>query len=156
MAESGLTQRPAEPPIAGSNPALGSSTRTAVSDERRRRIPNPTRRAKRVSLRFKSGPWLAGRELVSVPTVAERGAKRPARRFCANAVWEPRLLSNGERSEPWSVRRRIETSDGFETTADGVYAIGDVSGPPMFTNSARDETDRLYQHSAAGGDHEPS
>ena len=42
----------------------------------------------------------------------------------------------------------VETDDSFETTADGVYAIGDVSGPPMFTHSARDDADRLYQHLA--------
>lgn len=42
----------------------------------------------------------------------------------------------------------VETDDSFETTADGVYAIGDVSGPPMFTHSARDDADRLYRHLA--------
>jgi len=40
----------------------------------------------------------------------------------------------------------VETDDSFETTADGVYAIGDVSGPPMFTHSARDDADLLYRH----------
>jgi len=35
----------------------------------------------------------------------------------------------------------VETDDSFRTTADGVYAIGDVSGPPMFTHSARDDAD---------------
>lgn len=42
----------------------------------------------------------------------------------------------------------IATDDSFETTADGVYAIGDVSGPPMFTHSARDDADLLYRHLA--------
>jgi dihydrolipoamide dehydrogenase len=42
----------------------------------------------------------------------------------------------------------VETDDSFETTADGVYAIGDVSGPPMFTHSARDDADLLYRHLA--------
>jgi dihydrolipoamide dehydrogenase len=42
----------------------------------------------------------------------------------------------------------VETDDSFQTTADGVYAIGDVSGPPMFTHSARDDADLLYQHLA--------
>lgn len=42
----------------------------------------------------------------------------------------------------------IETDDSFRTTADGVYAIGDVSGPPMFTHSARDDADLLYRHLA--------
>jgi dihydrolipoamide dehydrogenase len=42
----------------------------------------------------------------------------------------------------------VETDDSFETTADGVYAVGDVSGPPMFTHSARDDADLLYQHLA--------
>jgi len=31
----------------------------------------------------------------------------------------------------------IETDDSFRTTTDGVYAVDDVSGPPMFTRSAR-------------------
>jgi dihydrolipoamide dehydrogenase len=42
----------------------------------------------------------------------------------------------------------VETDDSFETTADSVYAIGDVSGPPMFTHSARDDADLLYRHLA--------
>lgn len=42
----------------------------------------------------------------------------------------------------------VETDDSFATTADGVYAIGDVSGPPMFTHSARDDADLLYRHLA--------
>jgi pyruvate/2-oxoglutarate dehydrogenase complex dihydrolipoamide dehydrogenase (E3) component len=40
----------------------------------------------------------------------------------------------------------VETDASFETTADGVYAIGDVNGPPMFTHSARDDADLLYRH----------
>ena len=42
----------------------------------------------------------------------------------------------------------VETDDSFRTTTDGVYAIGDVSGPPMFTHSARDDADLLYHHLA--------
>ena len=42
----------------------------------------------------------------------------------------------------------VETDDSFATTGDGVYAIGDVSGPPMFTHSARDDADLLYRHLA--------
>jgi len=42
----------------------------------------------------------------------------------------------------------VETGDSFSTTGDGVYAIGDVSGPPMFTHSARDDADLLYRHLA--------
>ena len=42
----------------------------------------------------------------------------------------------------------VETDDSFETTAGGVYAIGDVSGPPMFTHSARDDADLLYRRLA--------
>jgi len=42
----------------------------------------------------------------------------------------------------------VETDDSFQTTADGVFAIGDVSGPPMFTHSARDDADLLYRHLA--------
>ena len=42
----------------------------------------------------------------------------------------------------------VETDDSFRATADGVYAIGDVSGPPMFTHSARDDADLLYRHLA--------
>ena len=40
----------------------------------------------------------------------------------------------------------VEIDDSFRTTADSVYAIGDVSGPPMFTHSARDDADLLYRH----------
>ena len=43
----------------------------------------------------------------------------------------------------------VETDDSFRTTTDGVYAIGDVSGPPMFTHSARDDADLLYRHLAS-------
>lgn len=42
----------------------------------------------------------------------------------------------------------VETDGGFATTADGVYAIGDVAGLPMFTHSARDDADLLYRHLA--------
>lgn len=40
----------------------------------------------------------------------------------------------------------VETNGSFATSAEGVYAIGDVSGFPMFTHSARDDADRLYRH----------
>lgn len=33
----------------------------------------------------------------------------------------------------------------FRTTADGIFAIGDVTGQPMFTHSARDDADLLYR-----------
>ncbi|WP_254538723.1 dihydrolipoyl dehydrogenase [Halomarina litorea] len=46
----------------------------------------------------------------------------------------------------------VATDDRFATTAEGVYAIGDVSGPPMFTHSARDNADRLSRHLAHGDD----
>lgn len=42
----------------------------------------------------------------------------------------------------------VETDTSFRTGADGVYAIGDVSGRPMFTHSARDDADVLYRHLA--------
>lgn len=42
----------------------------------------------------------------------------------------------------------VETDGSFRTTADRVYAIGDVSGHPMFTHSARDDADLLYRHLA--------
>ena len=35
--------------------------------------------------------------------------------------------------------------DGYQTSASGVYAIGDVIGPPMFTHSARDDAALLYR-----------
>ncbi|UHQ99299.1 dihydrolipoyl dehydrogenase (plasmid) [Natrinema zhouii] len=60
--------------------------------------------------------------------------------------------TDGLRLEDISVsldgRGFVETDDSFRTTADGVYAIGDVSGPPMFTHSARDDADLLYRHLA--------
>ncbi len=39
----------------------------------------------------------------------------------------------------------IRVDDRFQTTADGVYAIGDVTGEPMFTHTARDDADLLYR-----------
>lgn len=44
----------------------------------------------------------------------------------------------------------VEVDDQFRTTADSVYAVGDVSGPPMFTHSARDDADLLYRHLVHG------
>lgn len=39
------------------------------------------------------------------------------------------------------------TVDGtYATTTEGVYAIGDVVGPPMFTHTARDDAALLYRH----------
>jgi len=68
----------------------------------------------------------------------------------------PRSGPNTEYGRPPARRHRrvtdengfVETDDSFRTTADGVYAIGDVSGPPMFTHSARDDADLLYRHLA--------
>ena len=40
----------------------------------------------------------------------------------------------------------VEVDEEFRTSADSVYAVGDVSGPPMFTHSARDDADLLYRH----------
>jgi len=42
----------------------------------------------------------------------------------------------------------VEVDEQFRTTADSVYAVGDVTGPPMFTHSARDDADLLYRHLA--------
>lgn len=39
----------------------------------------------------------------------------------------------------------IRVDSRFRTTADGVFAIGDVTGQPMFTHSARDDADLLYR-----------
>ena len=40
----------------------------------------------------------------------------------------------------------VEVDEQFQTTAESIYAVGDVSGPPMFTHSARDDADLLYRH----------
>ena len=40
----------------------------------------------------------------------------------------------------------ITVSDQFETSASGVYAIGDVVGPPLFTHTARDDAALLARH----------
>ncbi len=40
----------------------------------------------------------------------------------------------------------VEVDEQFQTSAESVYAVGDVSGPPMFTHSARDDADLLYRH----------
>ncbi|MEX2465684.1 MAG: FAD-dependent oxidoreductase, partial [Gemmatimonadota bacterium] len=39
----------------------------------------------------------------------------------------------------------IPVDGRFRTAVDGVYAIGDVTGEPMFTHSARDDADLLYR-----------
>jgi dihydrolipoamide dehydrogenase len=39
----------------------------------------------------------------------------------------------------------IDTTGAFETADANIYAMGDVTGPPMFTHSARDDADRLYR-----------
>ena len=39
----------------------------------------------------------------------------------------------------------IKIDDRFQTSAEGVWAIGDVKGPPMFTHSARDDAEFLYR-----------
>lgn len=39
----------------------------------------------------------------------------------------------------------IRVDSRFRTTAEGIYAIGDVTGRPMFTHSARDDADLLYR-----------
>lgn len=39
----------------------------------------------------------------------------------------------------------IRVDSRFRTTADGIFAIGDVTGQPMFTHSARDDADLLYR-----------
>ena len=40
----------------------------------------------------------------------------------------------------------IEVDEQFQTTADSVYALGDVVGGPMFTHSARDDAALLSRH----------
>ena len=39
----------------------------------------------------------------------------------------------------------IVADKAFRTSQQGVWAIGDVTGGPMFTHSARDDADRLYR-----------
>lgn len=46
----------------------------------------------------------------------------------------------------------IVVDDGFQTSGDGIWAIGDVVGGPMFTHSARDDADLLYRRLFAGED----
>lgn len=40
----------------------------------------------------------------------------------------------------------IVADEAFKTSRQGIWAIGDVTGSPMFTHSARDDADRLYRH----------
>jgi pyruvate/2-oxoglutarate dehydrogenase complex dihydrolipoamide dehydrogenase (E3) component len=40
----------------------------------------------------------------------------------------------------------IEVDERFQTAEDSIYALGDVTGMPMFTHSARDDADLLYRH----------
>jgi len=39
----------------------------------------------------------------------------------------------------------IKVDNRFQTSAAGVWAIGDVKGPPMFTHSGRDDAEILYR-----------
>ncbi|QCS42331.1 dihydrolipoyl dehydrogenase [Natrinema versiforme] len=40
----------------------------------------------------------------------------------------------------------VEVDEQFQTTEDSIWALGDVTGMPMFTHSARDDADMLYRH----------
>jgi dihydrolipoamide dehydrogenase len=40
----------------------------------------------------------------------------------------------------------VEVDEQFETSADSIWALGDVIGGPMFTHSARDDASMLYRH----------
>lgn len=40
----------------------------------------------------------------------------------------------------------IEIDNQYETSVESVWALGDVTGMPMFTHSARDDADLLYRH----------
>lgn len=44
----------------------------------------------------------------------------------------------------------IKVSDQFETSTPGIYAIGDVVGPPLFTHTARDDAALLARHLLSG------
>ena len=44
----------------------------------------------------------------------------------------------------------IVVDKAYRTSADGVWAIGDVVGGPMYTHSARDDADRLYRRIVKG------
>ncbi len=46
----------------------------------------------------------------------------------------------------------IVVDDGFQTSGEGIWAIGDVVGGPMFTHSARDDADLLYRRIFTGED----
>lgn len=39
----------------------------------------------------------------------------------------------------------VRIDETFRTSREGIWAIGDVTGMPMFTHSARDDADRLYR-----------
>ena len=40
----------------------------------------------------------------------------------------------------------VEVDEQFQTAEDSIWALGDVVDGPMFTHSARDDADLLYQH----------
>lgn len=46
----------------------------------------------------------------------------------------------------------IVPGDQFETSAPGIFAIGDVVGPPLFTHTARDDAALLARHLFKGED----
>ncbi len=46
----------------------------------------------------------------------------------------------------------VKVGAGYETSAPGVFAIGDVIGPPMFTHSARDDAALLYRQLFRGAE----
>ncbi len=59
---------------------------------------------------------------------------------------------NTERLDPAAAgiatddRGFITVGSAYATTAEAMYAIGDVVGPPMFTHTARDDAALLYRH----------
>lgn len=40
----------------------------------------------------------------------------------------------------------VEVDEQFQTAEDSIWALGDVTGMPMFTHSARDDAELLYRH----------
>jgi dihydrolipoamide dehydrogenase len=44
----------------------------------------------------------------------------------------------------------VEVDEQFRTAEDSVWALGDVTGPPMFTHSARDDAALLHRHLVKG------
>lgn len=88
----------------------------------------------------------SGEEITAMPS--GDGAEVTASAVLVAAGRQPNTddLGLGETNVDVDEQGFIDTTGAFETADANIYAMGDVTGPPMFTHSARDDADRLYRY----------